>query len=113
MDDILLTCQSVTFVDGYPVLRKVFRHMARTPRKFRLWIETRRAGVVYFRVSYSNGVHDLFEPVELMGPGSDVFSFDVPPGFEGGVQSAMIDSVSGELRATRNVHFGGMTWQGQ
>lgn len=109
----MLTCQSVTEIDGYPVLRKVFRHLARTPKKFTIWAETRRPGSVRFVLTYSSGEVVGTNAVRLRGDGTDNVDIPVRPGFEGGIKIVMIDEASGDQRAARAVHFGGLSWLGR
>jgi hypothetical protein len=111
MDDVIITCQSITYLEGYPVLRKVFRHLARTPKSYAVWIDTRRPGDVYSVSSYSSGELVASKTYPLLADGADAVILDVLPGYEGGLEIAMIDAVSGAERALRDVHFGGLTWQ--
>jgi hypothetical protein len=111
MQDILLTCQSVTFVDGYPVLRKVFRHLARTPRKYTAWVDTRMPKLARFLLFYSDGTMEEQGVYELLGNGRDAVEFLTPTGFEGGIDVVMIDAVDRRELAMRGIHFGGMGWQ--
>ncbi|MCB9933581.1 MAG: hypothetical protein H6841_09185 [Planctomycetes bacterium] len=107
-EDILITCHSISFADGYPVLRKVFRHLAVTPESYVIWIEPIRLGVVHLLLQYSNGVIDQIADIELLGGGQDFTTVVAPAGFEGGVEIIMIDAETGNARSLRRAHFGGM-----
>lgn len=107
-EDILITCHSISFADGYPVLRKVFRHLAVTPKQLAIWIETEQPRVVHLLVQYSDGRTEHYGDLQLRGAGQDHFVLRVPRGFEGGVEVVIIDPETGNARATRSVHFGGL-----
>ncbi|MCA8912332.1 MAG: hypothetical protein KDB82_11555 [Planctomycetes bacterium] len=108
-DDILLTCQSIDFEDGYPVLRKVFRHMARTPESYVIWIEPSWQGPIHILLQYSNGHFEHHGDRELTGAGNDYFAATPPVGFEGAVEVVIVDATTGNARASRIVHFGGLS----
>ena len=107
-EDILLTCKSISFEDGYPVLHRVFRHMARTPDEYLVWIEPAKLGIVHLLFEYSYGVTDQIGDLQLRGAGQDFAVVSLREAFEGGVEITMIDAETGNARAFRRVHFGGL-----
>lgn len=108
-EDILLTCQAISFKNGYPVLQGVFKHMARTPEKYVVWMEPAQLGVVHLFLQYSNGRNETLGDINLVGAGQDFAIVSAPPAFEGGVEVVMIDAQTGNARCTRHAHFGGAT----
>jgi hypothetical protein len=107
-DEVLLTCHTIDFEDGYPVLRKVFRHSAKTPNQYVVWFDAAGVGSAHVLVQYSNGITDHIGDWPLRGAGQDYLVLSPPPDFEGGVEIAIIDAETGNARALRSVHFGGL-----
>ncbi len=108
--DILLTCRSIAYRDGYPVLDRVFRHLARTPEEFVVWVETETAGIVHLFVQFSDGYVRHIGDWEIPSSREDYMKVEVPtPNYEGAAEIVMVDGQTGNERASRSVHFGGLS----
>jgi hypothetical protein len=103
---VALSCLAIDVVDGYPVLRKVFRHLRRTPRKFWLYVEL-APGTRYVVSSSANFRHVGDSDVCVASPAGDFVQIPVPPGFEGGFRVDILDAATTSVLASRRVHFGG------
>jgi len=106
IEAVAVTCLAVDVVEGYPILRKVFRHLRKTPRKFYVYIEL-PAGTKFAVASMVN-YRQLAETAHTTaGAAGDFIEVFVPPAFEGGIRIDILHMPSGAILTSRRVHFGG------